>query len=584
MPLLQIAKYDTAQMPLSAGWQALALKLQEASVGLTHGNVRDRLSDAVSDLHKDGNSYGHYIDHDGDGESGNCVYYSGGETCMAPYTLGTVNGKLHASIDHENRTKVTPQITYHPAADDSDHYTAMEEAELYQKGTAHLVERFISKGERDKADAGDFAGKAKSFPILKPGDVGAAVHAMGRAGAKNYGMSGLKSRIIAIAKKKGWTSHLPKSWQDGGEDKECNTESAIPRETDGERLLESAKFCDEALLREAGAMKSALVKIISPGRGSSGYYTEELLRRDGPEVFKPGTLMYINHATDAEEAARPEGDWEKLAAVTTGNAYWDANGKAGPAMYAPADVFTKHADEVKEKAPHTGVSIRARGHYVEAASGLPKPKIKLSESKIAPDGKPGLIGRLIAADSIDLVTKAGRDGKLLFESASHNLNEGGADDMTEAQLREVADLRSTVRKLTERLAKPDAESVINEYLGTVYVTEGVRAWVRKHLLERPIPLTAAGDVDRDKMKALAEAATVEACELIGAGKPEAMGSPSGLTEAQIKERSKEWDTARESVMEELAGFVMGEVDDGASKDQRKGAKRRKKAFLEGRAA
>ncbi len=58
------------------------------------------------------------------------------------------------------------------------------------------------------------------------------------------------------------------------------------------------------------------MKIISPGRGSSGYYPAAVLERDGPQVFKKGTLMYFNHATASEAAQRPEGDYNNLAAVT----------------------------------------------------------------------------------------------------------------------------------------------------------------------------------------------------------------------------------------------------------------------------
>ena len=131
--------------------------------------------------------------------------------------------------------------------------------------------------------------------------------------------------------------------------------------------------------------------------------------------------------------------------------------------------------------------------------------------------------------------------------------------MTEAQLREVTDLKSTVRKLTERLAKPDAQNVIGQYFEAVYVSESVKRWVTKHLLERPIPLTGAGDVDAEKLTKLAEAATIEACE-------------------------EGWRAEYDSTLESLAGFVMGEAQDGADKAERKKFKRLHEAFKQGRAA
>ena len=216
--------------------------------------------------------------------------------------------------------------------------------------------------------------------------------------------------------------------------------------------------------------------------GRSGYCTKELLERDGPSVFKRGTLMFINHATAAESTARPEGDWTKLAAVTEADAKWMENGPDGPALYAPAAVFSKYAEEVREKAPYTGVSINAYGQYAESATGLPNSKIKFDESKIAPDGKPGLIGKLLAADSIDLVTKAGRDGKLLLESAAApQHHEGGADDMDAAEVRKLlesnAALLTEVKKMRERQFAGDA-------IGEVQILPGDRPrsvplWGRK---------------------------------------------------------------------------------------------------------
>ena len=47
------------------------------------------------------------------------------------------------------------------------------------------------------------------------------------------------------------------------------------------------------------------IKIISPGWGSSGYYTKEALT-NGASAYKEGLKMYIDHPTETEEAERPE--------------------------------------------------------------------------------------------------------------------------------------------------------------------------------------------------------------------------------------------------------------------------------------
>ena len=64
--------------------------------------------------------------------------------------------------------------------------------------------RNIPQGTRNKAKASDFAGKNRSFPILKPADVRAALQSIGRAGSDNYSSDKLKANIIRIAKRKGF--------------------------------------------------------------------------------------------------------------------------------------------------------------------------------------------------------------------------------------------------------------------------------------------------------------------------------------------------------------------------------------------
>lgn len=75
--------------------------------------------------------------------------------------------------------------------------------------------RDISQDTRDNAPESDFAGKGRSFPILKPEDVAAAAKAIGRAGPGNYDAATLKANIIRIAKRKGpaFVEQLPESWE-----------------------------------------------------------------------------------------------------------------------------------------------------------------------------------------------------------------------------------------------------------------------------------------------------------------------------------------------------------------------------------
>ncbi len=349
---------------LRAGFVLLAQKLQEAA-DITHSDVRIyAFLGCGSRCAPKGLAHGRTTSTTpATARTGDCIYSADGKMKKAPYELTKVGGKLAANLDTANAESVSPTSTrtYQSQADDDDHYCpAMMEsfktAKLYTEGELPLFERFISKADRNAASEDSFAGKGKSYPILKPGDVGAAVHAMGRAGSGNYGMAQLKANIVRIAKAKGWSSELPKAWRGDAPASESDKKPAT-----GVRLVESAVAFPSTFDFKEASNANPMVKIINEGRGTSGYYTKKVLERDGPKIFTPGTLMYINHATPAAEAQRPEGDWNKLAAVTTGKAFWDDNGKDGPALYAPAKVFSNYATQVAEKAPHTGVSIRASG-------------------------------------------------------------------------------------------------------------------------------------------------------------------------------------------------------------------------------
>lgn len=550
---------------LSPGFKALALKLQEAS--MMQSDVRSRLSDALRDATRGSGSWCYYLDHDGDGETGNCVYCCDGDTLSAPYTISDVNGKAACSVDMENAVDVVPVMTYQPEAEDADHYVAMESEKLY--AVAPVYERFISKSTRKAASGDSFAGKGRSFPILKAEDVSAALHSIGRAGPGNYSSDTIRSNIKRIAKAKGFA--LPDSLKDTASESDRNTgdENCI-------RLVESAGI-EPLKLKESGAI-NPLVKIISPGRGSSGYYTKELLERDGPQIFKRGTLMYINHATAAEEAARPEGDYSKLAAVTTADAYWDGQGPDGPALYAPAKVFSGVAAEVAEKAPFTGVSIRASGQYAEAkGSGLTK---KIAESKIAPDGKPGLIGKLTNADSIDLVTKAGRDGKLLLESATEGENDMDKNEVQALIESSLAPLKAENKSLREMLHATKAPAIIGKHLVNVRLPEAAKQKIIEGLMFS-VPMTEAGAVDDVKLAAMVEAQAKDWAALLPAlgvnANPAAFGTP--MSEADVTADIKEFGTEQSRVAESLADLFVGEKD--PNNKQREAARL---AIVKGRAA
>lgn len=201
------------------------------------------------------------------------------------------------------------------------------------------------------------------------------------------------------------------------------------------------------------------IKIISPGWGASGFYPPEVLERDGPRVFTAKTKMYWNHATATEEALRPEGDLNQLAAELISAARWEPNGQAGPGLYADAKVFEPYRGPVNELAPHIGVSIRATGKTTTGQA----------------EGRKGpVIEAITGAKSVDFVTIPGAGGQILqlFESARNGQfsphKEESMNEQERQQLKEAVEgmkaLTAANMDLRRQLAQSQAERQITQAL------------------------------------------------------------------------------------------------------------------------
>lgn len=528
---------------LKPAFEAIALSLQEAtSDPLSHSDIHNTLSDQLDDMHP---GQCCVCDVFGDDQSGDVVYRQtdpksgSAQTFKAPYAIGTTNGKRSAEIDEDSKTNVVPRTTYEEEADDEDSYNHMESERKRDKLYTVLpaYERFISKSERDSADSGSFAGKGQSFPILKPGDVMAAVRSMGRAGSGNVGTSTLKANIIRIAKKKGWTKYLPKAWQSGGTADSDASESLKFRfadEPQSMKLFESALTLEQIVLKEARA--DYPIKLIAPGKGSSAFYPKEVLQRDGPKVFKSGTHVYLNHPTAAEEAARPEGDVNNLAGVLTTPAEWQESGAKGPGLYARMKVFADHAQTVEEKYQHVGMSIRASG---------------IAEAGRKHEGLP-ILKELTGAESVDIVTKPGADGRIFTESA--RTTEGEAE-MTAVEVKRLVEAQ--VRPFREKAHKSEAREMAMGLLEAVTLPDIAKQKIVARAVES---LDLSEEIDE---KALGEAVVREAklegeylAQITGSGRVIGMG-PSPVVKPKeakrLKEAEKELRKESVNIFEELMG-------------------------------
>lgn len=244
--------------------------------------------------------------------------------------------------------------------------------------------------------------------------------------------------------------------------------------------------------------------LIKPGQGSSAFYPEEVLKRDGPTVFKAGTHMYWNHQTRRQRTERPEGDLRDLAAVLVSDAEWKEGGE-GKGLYAKFKATKRYVEDIKDLAQHIGVSIRAAGQSV---TGQVAGKV----TEIAKTFTKGI--------SVDFVTRAGAGGKVveLFEAAGRRAEEvdEGGNDMALIQVEESeynnlkaanATLGTRLTLIEAQLRNDRARSYVEAHLPSDLKPE-TKGKLAKTLASK-VTFTEAGEVDEAASLALIEAEVKE---------------------------------------------------------------------------
>lgn len=341
----------------------------------------------------------------------------------------------------------------------------------------------------------------------------------------------------------------------------------------GELLVERAcKFLDEPKLQEA-ASTSYPILLISPGRGSSGFYSADVLKKAAESnVFAAGTQMFWNHDTEAEEGARPEGDLNRLAAVTTSNAAWNESGTSGPGLYAQAKVFADYAEKVRDMGPHIGLSIRAGGSRNNEADG--------------PDGRKGVITALHNAMSVDFVTRAGRGGKILTEAATSESTTGETmtQDEIKALIKEsIAPVEAENQRLRVQLARQQAPATIKEALREIRLPEASKNKIIRRLAETDLPSETAKLNELIEAEARSEAQFLQE---LGYGNVEAIGAR--MTEAEMRTQQTATDTEhKESFgksMDTLCNLFVGSKLRTGTDEAKAARDEAREAFMEGRAA
>ncbi|WP_193613153.1 hypothetical protein [Nocardioides lijunqiniae] len=198
------------------------------------------------------------------------------------------------------------------------------------------------------------------------------------------------------------------------------------------KLLQETGRISEAAAAEAKSTGRMLIQHISPGWGSSGYYSSECLEQAvADEIIPAGTHMYADHPTEEEARTRPVRSIKDLMSVTTEPARLATQedverGADLGALVSEVDIVPSYRPLIEHLKDAIGVSIRGDGELVEGTA----------------EGRNGKIVESLAhVKSVDWVTRAGRGGKVLslVESAranrraiGHGLSEATVNDTREA--------------------------------------------------------------------------------------------------------------------------------------------------------
>lgn len=139
----------------------------------------------------------------------------------------------------------------------------------------------------------------------------------------------------------------------------------------------------------AGRWKATL---ITPGQGSSGHYSESVLRETGPAALRKGAKSFVTHNRLENGEPDPFRMWGFLAE--------DAYYEEGVGLVGEIEVLPSWRDRVAEVAPHTALSV-----YVMGESDVDGNITSLSEA---------------VDNGVDMVVYPGRPGSELTEKLYEN--------------------------------------------------------------------------------------------------------------------------------------------------------------------
>jgi hypothetical protein len=241
------------------------------------------------------------------------------------------------------------------------------------------------------------------------------------------------------------------------------------------QLVESTTLVEATTASDSKSGRMT-IQVITPGWGSSGYYSQAVCEAAAPLV-KTGTQMFLDHPSATENADRPERSVRDIAAVITEAGRWDA--KLG-AVVAECKVVGPFREPLTDLAEHIGLSIR--GSATDITIGE-------AEGRTGP-----IVEGLADIASVDFVTRAGRGGKVLqvLESARF-VSEATADDRAR-QLSDVVRAAHSADGVYAWVTDMDAERQVVWYQLSTNGPGPSRTWEQTYDVgDNDVDITLTGD-------------------------------------------------------------------------------------------
>ena len=230
-----------------------------------------------------------------------------------------------------------------------------------------------------------------------------------------------------------------------------------------------------------------LVTIAKPGQGSTGTYTEEVLKNTGPIAFPPGTKAFFNHD--------PKRDVRDMVGTYEEGAFWNEEAGELQALLTPFPRYKQVLDEA--------------GKNVEAS-------IHASARK---DHKTGYVKELLydRGNTVDLVSFAGLEGSgLKYQVESLFAAASAASDLEEKKENKVEieqAIEGLALQLTTLSAKFDtfvaeSKAEVKGVADEAAVSDAVKTQVKEALAGYAVVEKSINDADipavvKESLKSLA---------------------------------------------------------------------------------